>query len=188
MLQTLQQTHRGLLRSTLHRLSSQPLIRHHRLRVGPPHQSCPFATSFPRLAPKKLRSALKYLKIPATAVSKPVARRAFPPATSVQNSNTQTYRSFAEKLADRQSPTLLYQASLQKGFTIGCYALGSFCWAYAGINFYNEYLHPRPGVMTWIPIMFGTLCVIMTGFGTWFIRRVSLRMPWKLSRGHILLI
>lgn len=186
MLQTLRPKHGGLLRSTMHRLSSQPLPRNRCLRSVPPHQSCPFATSFPRSAPKKARSALKNPKIPATAASKQIARPASPPATSVQKSSIiQTYRSFAEKLADRQSPTLLYQASSHKGFTIGCYALGTFCWAYAGINFYNEYLHPPTGVMNWIPIMFGTLCVIMTGFGTWFIRRVSFNMPWKLRRGHI---
>lgn len=182
MLQTLPPKHGGLLRSTLHKMSSPPLLRNHCVRSVPPHQSCPFATSFPHSAPKKARSALKTPKILVTAVSKPVARPASPPATSVQKSNIiQTYRSFAEKLADRQSPTLLYQASSHMGFTIGCYALGAFCWAYAGINFYNEYLHPPPGVMNWIPVMFGTLCVIMTGFGTWFIRRVSFNMPWKLG-------
>lgn len=162
MLQKLPLKRRSLLRSAL---SLQPLLRNRCLRAVPPHQSCPFAT-------KKARSALKNSKIPATAV--PVARPAPSPATSVQESKIlQTYRSFAEKLAGRQSPTLLYQASSHKGFTMGSYALGAFCWAYAGINFFNEYLHPPAGVMTWIPIMFGTLCVIMTGFGTWFIRRVS---------------
>lgn len=178
MLQTLPPKHRGLLRLTLHRLNSQPLLRSHCFRSIPPHQSCLFSSSFPRSAPKKTRSAIKNPKIPATFVSKPVARPASPLTTSSPKSNIfQTYRSFAEKLAARQSPTLLYQASSHKGFTIGCYALGAFCWAYAGINFYNEYLHPPPGVMNWIPILFGTLCVIMTGFGTWFIRRVSLHMP-----------
>lgn len=180
MLQKLTLKRRSLLRSAL---SSQPLLRNSCLRAVLPHQSCPFATSFPRSAPKKARSALKNPKIPATAVSKPVARPASSPATSVQESKIlQTYRSFAEKLAGRQSPTLLYQASSHKGFTMGSYALGAFCWAYAGINFFNEYLHPPAGVMSWIPIMFGTLCVIMTGFGTWFIRRVSFCMP---SRDHI---
>lgn len=184
MLQKLPPKCGSLLRSAL---SSQPLLlRNHCLRAALPHQSYPFATSFPRSAPKKARSALKNPKTPATAVSKPVVRPASPPATSAQeNKILQTYRSFAERLADRQSPTLLYQASSHKGFTMGSYALGVFCWAYAGINFFNEYLHPPEGVMTWIPIMFGTLCVIMTGFGTWFIRRVSFCMPWKLSRDHI---
>lgn len=179
MLQKLTLKRRSLLRSAL---SSQPLFRNSCLRAVLP-QSCPFATSFPRSAPKKARSAIKNPKIPATAVSKPVARPASSPATSVQESKIlHTYRSFAEKLAGRQSPTLLYQASSHKGFTMGSYALGAFCWAYAGINFFNEYLHPPAGVMSWIPIMFGTLCVIMTGFGTWFIRRVSFCMP---SRDHI---
>lgn len=180
MIQKLPLKRRSLLRSPW---SSQPLLRNSCLRAAPPHQLCPFATSLPRSASKKVRSALKIPKIPAQAVSKPVARPASSPATSVQETKSlQTYRSFAERLAGRQSPTLLYQASSYKGFTLGSYALGAFCWAYAGINFYNEYLHPPPGVMTWIPIMFGTLCVIMTGFGTWFIRRVSFCMP---SRGHI---
>ncbi|KAI9823901.1 MAG: hypothetical protein M1832_002219 [Thelocarpon impressellum] len=73
-----------------------------------------------------------------------------------------TYRSFAEKLALKPSPTLLYQAPSHTLYVVGSYAFGLFCLSYAGFNFYAHYLHPPPGLSPWIPVAFGGVCFAMT--------------------------
>ncbi|KAI9755374.1 MAG: hypothetical protein M4579_004303 [Chaenotheca gracillima] len=78
-------------------------------------------------------------------------------------------QSFADTLAIRSSPTLLYQAPPYRAFILGSYAFSFFCFSYAGWNFYQHYLFPPPGLATWVPIAFGVVCIFMTGFGTWLL-------------------
>ncbi len=85
------------------------------------------------------------------------------------NAKTTNYRSFAETMALRPSPTLLYQAPSHTVYIVGSYVIGGFCLAYAGFNFYSHYLLPPEGLAPWVPIAFGGVCVFMTCFGTWLI-------------------
>ncbi len=166
MLQALLLKHGGALRSTLHRLASDrpptPCFRGNGL-VSKSLPRCMFATSCPRSVTKKARSSLKNLKIPSKHTIQATSPAALMPS----------YKSFAETLAQQRSPTLLFQASSHRGYTITCYFLGGFSFAYSAINFNNQYLHPPEGIWAPIPIAIGGLCVFMTFVGAWFIRRVS---------------
>lgn len=137
---------------------------------------CLFATSSRQLAAKKNRTVQKRSNSP----SKPV--RAALPTISPK---LQTYTSFVDTLAIRQSPTLLFQSSSHIGYLVGCYVLGGFCFAYSVINFNTFYLHPPEGVWRPIPIFIGSLCAFMVGVGIFFIRRVSCSI-YRHDKGQIL--
>ncbi|KZF25132.1 hypothetical protein L228DRAFT_265606 [Xylona heveae TC161] len=79
------------------------------------------------------------------------------------------YVSFSEALASRGSSILLYEAPSHRLYMTGCYAFGSFCFTYAGYNFYAQYLHPPADLATWIPIAFGGVCFAMACFGTYLV-------------------
>ena len=100
------------------------------------------------------------------------AYRKAPPATSSARS---TYQSYADSLANRSSPTLLYEAPSPNLYITGCYILSSACFAYAGTNFYNTYLNPPEHLSTWIPVMVGGVCIAVGLFGVWSLFGVGLR-------------
>lgn len=79
------------------------------------------------------------------------------------------YRSFADTLALRSSPTLLYQSPSIVVFTVASYAFGGFCLAYGGWNFYTTYLNAPEGLSKWVSLGMGAVCVAMSCFGTWMI-------------------
>ena len=80
-----------------------------------------------------------------------------------------SYKSYADTLALRSSPTLLYQAPSPTSYIAGCFLLGGFCFTWAAINFYSQYLYPADGTPAWVPVFVGGVCVAMTCFGTWTI-------------------
>ena len=124
-----------------------------------------------QLASKKTPKARPQPKTPISQrpPSKPTTINS-PPA---QGPTTQ-YRSFADILALRSSPTLLYQSPSQVGFTVACYAFGGFCLAWAGWNFYATYLYAPEGLSKGISVGIGGACIAMTCFGTWLILGVCL--------------
>lgn len=140
--------------------------------LSQPRPRCMFSTSCARSAgKKKLRPSSKNPSV----TSKPV------PTLPQVTVKVPSYRPFAETLALRQSPTLLFQASSHLSYTIGYYGLGVFCFAWAGINFYTQYLYPPEGIGATIPVVIGGVCIFMVFVGVYFIRRVS-RCPNRLSK------
>ena len=81
--------------------------------------------------------------------------------------SSKAYQSFADTLALRASPTLLYQAPSPAVYITGCFLLGGFCFTWAAINFYSHYLYPADDVPAWAPVFVGGVCVAMVAFGTW---------------------
>lgn len=128
------------------------------------HPRSAFATSSPRLVAKKARAPPKEVK----SLYQP-GKKAFPAALQ----NLPSYKTFTDLLAARKSPTLLFQASSHIWYTVSCYLLGGFCFAYTGINFYTQFLYPPPG--TWHPsvILTGGVCGFMLIVGILFASRVS---------------
>ncbi len=86
--------------------------------------------------------------------------------------NPSAYTPFAQSLALRPSPTLLYQVHSQTSFTVGCYVVGGVLVALAVINFYNEYLHPFERTWAYLPTMMAGVCLAVLILGLWVIRRV----------------
>lgn len=99
--------------------------------------------------------------------SKTVAPASLPP---------QAYRSFADTLALRPSPVLLYQSPSHAVYVTGCWLLGGFCMTWATFNFYSQYLDPIKGTPEWIPVLMGGVCVAMVCAGTWAILGVRIQM------------
>lgn len=75
------------------------------------------------------------------------------------------YKSLADTLSSRSSPTLLYQAPSPTVYIAACYSFGTFCLVYAGFVFYSQYLHPMDGTPVWLPVMMGGISVFMTFVG-----------------------
>ena len=96
------------------------------------------------------------------------------------------YVSFADTLARRSSPILLYQAPSHTVYIAGCWLLGGFCMTWATFNFYSQYLDPAKGTPTWIPVLIGGVCVVMVCMGTWAILgvRISTVAPFFIVDAH----
>ena len=86
------------------------------------------------------------------------------------------YRSFADTLALRSSPILLYQSPSHAVYITGCWLVGGFCMTWATFNFYIQYLDPIKGTPEWIPVLMGGVCVATMCLGTWVILRVWIQM------------
>ena len=93
--------------------------------------------------------------------------KTYPRAPTAISSARSTYQSYADSLAGRASPTLLYEAPSPNLYITGCYILSAACFAYAGTNFYNTYLNPPEQLGTWIPVMVGGVCIAVGLFGVW---------------------
>lgn len=126
-----------------------------------------FSTLSCRLAAKNTGYAYK--------VSKKISKSVKPEesASAALPSNLPAYESFAQHLASRQSPTILYQSDSHTWFIVSCYLVGGFCIAWAGINFWNQYLYPLEGTPPSLSRMIGVICIGMLALGCWFIVRVS---------------
>ena len=114
-------------------------------------------SSTPLLAAKKVKHARAK---PSLAIDVPSIPSTPPPPA---------YRSFAQTLALRPAPTLLYRAPSHTLYILGSYSFGLFCLTYAGYNFYTVYLHPPPGISAWVPLAFGGVCFGMACLGTWLL-------------------
>ncbi|KAI9849598.1 MAG: hypothetical protein M1837_002723 [Sclerophora amabilis] len=121
----------------------------------------------------QLRSPRRFLSFsPSLSLAAKRRRPRPPPTTAPVNAHqapppqTQT---FAEVLASRSSPTLLYHAPQHTAYILGSYTFGGFCISYAGVNLYTHYLFPPEDLPVWVPIAFGGVCFFMACFGTWLI-------------------
>lgn len=120
-----------------------------------------------QLASKKAPKARPPAKLPATQ-RPPSSPTTLPKSTALQGPAAQ-YRSFADTLALRSSPTLLYQSPTQVAFTVASYAFGGFCLVWAGWNFWSTYLYAPEGLSQWVSVGMGGLCFAMSCFGAWII-------------------
>ena len=91
------------------------------------------------------------------------------------------YTSFADTLALRSSPILLYQAPSHALYITSCWLLGGFCMTYATINFYTQILDPLKGTPQWVPMLMGGLCVVMVCAGTWAVLGVRIQISRPCS-------
>ncbi|KAI8626937.1 hypothetical protein F5Y19DRAFT_445139 [Xylariaceae sp. FL1651] len=115
--------------------------------------------------------------IPHQKTPKPIgiapAKTSMGPATSSLRDKIQTTvkLSYAQRLAMRRRPTILYEAASQKGFLISSYTAGLFCFSSAGINsWFNVYNLPE-GISSWVPVGFGVITFVFAALGTVFALR-----------------
>lgn len=126
-----------------------------------------FPTTSLRMASSKAQQPAKK-PIPVKAATPPKPGKFI----SIPRSGNPAHTPFAQSLALRPSPTLLYQVHSQTNFTVGCYIVGGLLISMSVINFYNEYLHPLERTWVYIPIMMAGVCVAVLLLGLWVLRRV----------------
>lgn len=139
-----------------------------KIRRIEPLSNHPFPTTSLRMASSKAQQPAKK-PIPVKVATPPPKPGKF---ISIPQSRNPAYTPFAQALALRPSPTLLYQVHSQTNFTVGCYVVGGLLIVVSVINFYNEYLHPLERTWAYIPPMMAGVCLVMLGIGLWVLRRV----------------
>lgn len=97
------------------------------------------------------------------------ARAPLPKTSTLPKASPQIYTSYATTLAQKTSPTLLYNAPSHTLFLIASYTGASFCFAYAAYNFEAHYVNPPADLARWIPMTFGVICFGMAAFGGWLV-------------------
>ena len=171
--------------SLRHFISEQSIPLHARtqIRCNGPCTNSIFSNTSSRMASSKARPPPKSRSLPSTPAKTSTPPR---PGTYVSIPRNPAYRPFAQSLALRPSPTLLYQVHSQTNFTVGCYIVGGILIVVSVINFYNEYLHPLERTWAYIPTMMAGLCLAMLVLGLWLIRRVRrLRPPFLETEADV---
>ncbi|KAJ5054742.1 uncharacterized protein L3040_001007 [Drepanopeziza brunnea f. sp. 'multigermtubi'] len=79
------------------------------------------------------------------------------------------YQTYASQLAQKSHPTLLYQAPSHTAYMIACYGTAGFCFTYATISFWSNYIMAPPDISKWVPIAFGGISFLMAALGGWLI-------------------
>ena len=155
----------------LHFLSEQT-TRYHVCKIFRRIDPCKYHTSNKsslRMASSKVQQPQKSRLLPST----PAKQSTLPkPGKYVSIPRNPAYRPFAQSLAMRQSPTLLYQVHPQTNFTVGCYVVGGLLVTVAVINFYTEYLYPLEPTWAYIPTLMAGICLVILCLGLFLIRRV----------------
>jgi len=88
---------------------------------------------------------------PARAVSPPVLAP-----------NTQ---SFAEILASKAEPTILYEAPSPFWYRFGTYTTATLWISFGLINYYTILVLPNPELPGWAAKLFSVVCIVLVGFG-----------------------
>lgn len=91
------------------------------------------------------------------------------PSFAPTPSQPPTYQSYAQILALKPHPTLLYQAPSHTAFILSSYVTAGFCFTYAVVAFWSNYLKAPETITYWVPIAFGVICFGMAGAGTFFL-------------------
>jgi hypothetical protein len=110
--------------------------------------------------------AAKKVRAPKFPTTKP--KTVTSPTSKLANSQT-AYKTFAEQLAEKTHPTLLYQAPSHLLFKISSYAGGFFCISYSTYNFWAHFLFPPEGINQYVIYAYGGIVVLMTALGTYLI-------------------
>ncbi|KAI5867998.1 hypothetical protein GGS23DRAFT_591803 [Durotheca rogersii] len=78
------------------------------------------------------------------------------------------FLSYAQQLADKTSPTTLYEVGPQRAFLFSSYAAGFFCMSAAAANVWINVYNVPEGIPTVVPVAFGAVGIFLAAFGTRF--------------------
>ncbi|KAI1752943.1 hypothetical protein F4782DRAFT_530058 [Xylaria castorea] len=96
-----------------------------------------------------------------------------PAITSLADTINTPNVGYAQRLAMKSKPTMLYEAAPQMGFLISSYGAGLFCLGSAGINSWFNVFNLPPGISSWVPVGFGVVSFVFAALGTVFAMRPS---------------
>lgn len=106
------------------------------------------------------------------------AKKAKSPPTSLQYTHkpartplSGTYKSFAQTLASRSEPTLLYQGNSTTIYRLGCYTVGLLCFGWSLHAAYQMFFHPPSFMNRFLKSMYYGLCGLAAGMAALFLMR-----------------
>ncbi|KAM5435317.1 hypothetical protein MferCBS31731_006282 [Microsporum ferrugineum] len=111
--------------------------------------------------PPPLRANTAKVKAPELSLKEP--------SPSSQTANK--FRRFEWDVSKHEGPVCLFCAPRQRSYIIGAYTTASFCYMYAGYNFYTSSIDPVLKILWWQELLFGGICFVMAVMGTVFFRR-----------------
>ncbi|KAI0486655.1 hypothetical protein F4859DRAFT_510442 [Xylaria cf. heliscus] len=94
-----------------------------------------------------------------------------PLADKIKNKNLNV--DYAQRLAMKTKPTILYEAAPNRAFLISSYTASLFCFTSAGINSWFNVFNLPPGISSWVPVGFGVVSFLFAALGTTFSMRPS---------------
>lgn len=146
-------------RSSHQPISAQPLLLNHFKKASPYLRHSFLITS--------RRHASRVPQIsPKPRPSKTPARPSRGPAGT-------TYKPFAQTLAERSNPTLLYQAASHGTYIVGCYALGIALSGWALYAVYQIHQHPSITFAVFLKVIYYGACVFAVGLSGILVTRVG---------------
>ncbi|KAF7930773.1 hypothetical protein EAE99_004023 [Botrytis elliptica] len=79
------------------------------------------------------------------------------------------YHSYADILAAKPHTTILYQAASHTGYIVTSYIAGTFLLGFAGLTFWNNYVHIPDDIAVWVPYAFGGISFLLACCGGYVI-------------------
>ena len=106
---------------------------------------------------------------PIRAVKTPAPARPAPNAAKapLKNSNPSTY-AFVKRLAQKNTPTILYEAPSHAWMKLGSWMTAIFCFTYAGYNI-TIYTSPPEGLSWWVGKSYSIIAIAMACMGTYWL-------------------
>lgn len=130
--------------------------------------SIPHFTSYtPTRAQARFLTSSPILRFAAKARSSKSPKKTIPitPAPNARKAVQPIYATYAQTLAQKPHPTLLYQAPSHTVFLLSSYSGAFFCFTYAAYNLNITYFNPPADLASWVSYSFGGICFLMAAFG-----------------------
>ena len=111
---------------------------------------------------------VKKAKAPPKVPRKVLPTTRSPVADAARNAASRPapeYQSYASKLAQSSSPTLIYLAPSHTLFISTAYAGALFCLGYAGVNYIMITYYPPEDLSRWIPYAYTGVCFLVSCLG-----------------------
>ncbi|KAL2074512.1 hypothetical protein VTL71DRAFT_8290 [Oculimacula yallundae] len=128
-----------------------------------------FSSSTLMQAAKNIRSSKPLKQVVPKHIPSNASAKAAAPVRAPAHSPLMAYKSYATSLAERTYPTQLYEAPSHTMYMLTCYGTAGFCFTYATISFWSNYILAPPDLATWVPIAMGGISFMMACLGGWVV-------------------
>ncbi|EAS28862.3 uncharacterized protein CIMG_07608 [Coccidioides immitis RS] len=93
------------------------------------------------------------------------------PASPPSTRSDERFRKFNFQISQASGPVEIFKAPSHRSYILGAVSVATFCYLYAGYNFYTTSIDPLMQVAKWQEYTFAGICVVMAAMGTVFLRR-----------------
>ncbi|KMU76586.1 hypothetical protein CISG_05729 [Coccidioides immitis RMSCC 3703] len=92
------------------------------------------------------------------------------PASPPSTRSDERFRKFNFQISQASGPVEIFKAPSHRSYILGAVSVATFCYLYAGYNFYTTSIDPLMQVAKWQEYTFAGICVVMAAMGTVFLR------------------